>query len=467
MDATTRRPATRPRAASVLNGPACRKRPLRVLFVHSDLAEVKQCVRELKRGYFKVNEDIVGAPDQLTERLDSKTFDIVLAGYHSARGQEARELQILHSKNKQLPLIFLGRAMPLETAAKLITAGAADCVEMEHVGHLPVAVRRALSENNLRQERDQSERKLRHSEARYRALVGNLAYGMCRCSSDGKFLDANEALLTMLGYPSRDELLRSSHARDILCDPIQRAQILGHADGDHKDRLTPLEVDWKRNDGTALRVRLSGREVRDQGEMEGYEIIIEDVTEQRKLENHLRRQAATDSLTGLANYRHLVKIIDGEIKRSDRTSREFAILFLDLNGLKRINDNFGHAVGSQALCRLADVLGNSSRDLDTAARFGGDEFAIVLPETGAEAAMRVARRICHSLANDDREPPLSVSIGMAVYPRDGKTIEKLMSAADTALYAMKLGDGMLPRTSDASPTRRRPVDKARPVNPSA
>ena len=171
--------------------------------------------------------------------------------------------------------------------------------------------------------------------------------------------------------------------------------------------------------------------------MASYEIIAEDVTEQRKLEDHLRQEAAKDSLTGLANYRHLVETVDTEIKRSERTAREFALLFLDLDGLKNINDLFGHIVGSQALCRLADVLCICSRNIDTPARFGGDEFALVLPETRQPAANLVAQRICETLANDGREPKLSVSFGVAIYPKDGETVDFLLGAADAALYSMK------------------------------
>ena len=285
-------------------------------------------------------------------------------------------------RDRQIPCIFLTETMQLETVAELITAGAADCVGMDHIGHLPVAIRRALNDNNLREERDQTEKRLRHSEARYRALVGNLTYGMCRCSIKGKFLDVNPALVTMLGYPSREELLAVNLAADILCDPSKRAQLLEHSV--ERDGADPLEIEWKQKNGTALKVRLSGRKVSNQGDMDSYEIIVENVTQQRKLEDHLRQQAAKDSLTGLANYRHLVETVDTEIKRSERTAREFALLFLDLDGLKRINDRFGHLVGSQALCRLADVLCICSRKVDTPARFGGDEFALVLPETGQD-----------------------------------------------------------------------------------
>src|SRR6202521_1508364 len=114
-----------------------------------------------------------------------------------------------------------------------------------------------------------------------------------------------------------------------------------------------------------------------------------------------------------------------------------ALLLFDVDGLKLINDRHGHMVGSQALCRLADVLSSCCRDIDTSARFGGDELALVLPETGAMAANGVARRICESLANDEKGPKLSVSVGVAVYPGNGETIERLLCEADSELYARK------------------------------
>jgi len=400
-----------------LIGPASRRRTLRVLFVHGDAAVVEHCVRELRSAHFKVSADVVLTPEQFLGRLKTKCYDVVLAEHPSANWQDSQAL---------------------ETLAKLITEGAADCVGIDHIGHLPVAVRRALSENNLREERDQTEKKLRHSEARYRALVGNLNYGICRCNSKGKFLDVNQALVTMLGYASRDELMAANHASEMLCNASTRAQLLGQPSGSGgEDNVDPLEIEWKRKDGATLKVRLSGREVGKEGGMASYEIIVEDVTEQRKLESHLRQEAAKDSLTGLANYRHLVETVDTEIKRSERTAREFALLFLDLDGLKNINDRFGHIVGSQALCRLADVLCICSRNIDTPARFGGDEFALVLPETGELAANLVAQRICDSLENDGREPKLSVSFGVAIYPKDGETVDFLLGAADAALYSMK------------------------------
>jgi diguanylate cyclase (GGDEF)-like protein len=110
---------------------------------------------------------------------------------------------------------------------------------------------------------------------------------------------------------------------------------------------------------------------------------------------------------------------------------------LDLDGLKRINDQFGHLTGNRALCRLGEILRDCCRTIDTAARHGGDEFAVVLPETGVAAATLVARRICELLERETELPALSVSVGIASYPREADTIGTLLYAADMALYAMK------------------------------
>src|SRR5437773_2029053 len=120
-----------------------------------------------------------------------------------------------------------------------------------------------------------------------------------------------------------------------------------------------------------------------------------------------------------------------------RTERPFAILLLDLDQLKKINDRCGHLIGSQALCRFADVLRVDCRAIDTAVRYGGDEFVVILPETTAVAAKLVASRIRSRLAMDSLEPRLSASIGVAVYPQDGETIEALLRTADRELYGLK------------------------------
>ncbi len=166
-------------------------------------------------------------------------------------------------------------------------------------------------------------------------------------------------------------------------------------------------------------------------------VFASEVTEHKRSDERVRQLAVSDPLTGLANYRRLLDALDSEIKRHGRTGRSFAVLLLDLDGLKKINDAHGHLVGSRALCRLANILQIHCRAIDTAARYGGDEFVLVLPETESAAALQVAQRVSDQLNSDGEEPPISVSTGTATYPRDGMTIDELLGAADRALYRDK------------------------------
>src|SRR5437867_1219419 len=166
-------------------------------------------------------------------------------------------------------------------------------------------------------------------------------------------------------------------------------------------------------------------------------VLAAAVAERTEAVDRLRRLAVSDPLTGLSNYRQLAHALDAEIRRSSRTDRPFAVVLMDLDGLKKVNDRYGHLVGSMALRRVAEALLGSCRGIDTAARFGGDEFALVLPETGDAAAWHVARRVADRVARDGEQPPLSVSVGVAVHPRDGATLEALLNAADRSLYDSK------------------------------
>jgi len=159
--------------------------------------------------------------------------------------------------------------------------------------------------------------------------------------------------------------------------------------------------------------------------------------DQARLFEQVRSMAVSDPLTGLANYRRLLSVLEAELDRSRRTQRAFSVVLLDMDGLKGINDQFGHLTGSRALVRLGKILRSHSRAIDTAARYGGDEFALVLPEASREIAARVVGRVRERLAAETEPPALSVSAGVAAFPEDGDTPEKLLAAADRNLYRMK------------------------------
>jgi len=162
-----------------------------------------------------------------------------------------------------------------------------------------------------------------------------------------------------------------------------------------------------------------------------------------RLFEQVRQLSVSDSLTGLGNYRALLNALESEIQRSSRSKRNFAVILMDLDNLKQINDRYGHLVGSRAICRLGNVLRVHSRTIDTAARYGGDEFAVVLPEATAQAAQRVGERIRERLSTDGEEPHMTVSVGTAVFPQDGQTVEELLDAADRSLYGMKRGSRIM------------------------
>jgi diguanylate cyclase (GGDEF)-like protein/PAS domain S-box-containing protein len=413
-----------------------RSRTISVLFLHRDADVVDNCLQELKRAQFAVSADFVLNLAQCAEQLRSKSYDAVVAEYPSPSWKGPQALQLLQQTVQEIPLLFVTTSVGTESLAKLSADGAFDYVEREHLAQLPMAVRRLLNEKKLLGELEEAGKALRHSQSLYRALVENPAYGICRCDAEGNFLDVNQALLAMLGYATKAEFLEANRASEIVLDLSQARRSAENSS--ESVRIEPVEIEWKRKNGTTLKARLSGRGVFDErGEFLGYEIIAVDITEQRALEDHLRRQALSDSLTGLANHRRLFEVLHAEICRSKRTGREFSLLLLDLDGLKAINDRFGHLAGNQALCRLAQILTDCCRSVDTAARQGGDEFALVLPETGAAAATLVARRVCELLATDKEEPALSVSVGVASYPKDADTIGTLLYAADRALYVMK------------------------------
>lgn len=413
-----------------------RRCPIRALFIHGDDTVVHDCLEELKKAQFVVRADVVSTLEQCTEHLRSGSYDVVVAEYPSPSWKGSQALQLLHQTVQETPLLFVTTSPGSEFVAELTAHGAFDYVEREHLAQLPMAVRRALNERKLRAELEEAGKALRHSQSLYRALVENPAYGICRCDPEGKILEVNQALLAMLGYATQAELLAANLASELMPDLGQGKPLAGSSP--ESVRIEPVETEWKRKNGTTLKARLSGRGVFDErGDFAGREIIVVDITEQRAFEDHLRRLALSDSLTGLANHRRLFEVLHAEICRSQRTERDFSLLLLDLDGLKEINDRFGHLVGNRALCRLAQILADCCRFVDTAARQGGDEFALVLPETGVDAATSVANRICELLAKDVEEPLLSVSVGVASYPKDADSIGTLLYAADRALYAMK------------------------------
>jgi diguanylate cyclase (GGDEF)-like protein len=161
----------------------------------------------------------------------------------------------------------------------------------------------------------------------------------------------------------------------------------------------------------------------------------------RRLERErdgMRRSALTDPLTGIANRRSLLERINYEILRHDRLEHSFALVMIDLDGFKRLNDRFGHAAGDDLLREIAGALQRTLRSQDTAARIGGDEFCVLAPETDVRGLVQLESRVQQAIerasAGMDR---LGASVGIALFPQDGTSADELLDSADHRLLAVK------------------------------
>ncbi len=273
---------------------------------------------------------------------------------------------------------------------------------------------------------------------RYRDLFQRVPVGMYRSTTDGRFLDANAYFAEMFGFDSPQDLLNVS-ALELYADPQDRTSFRDAIDDAGVGRN--VEFRARRRDGTLFWVRDSALLVRDSmGTPLYYEGILEDVTEHKHQEQKLEHRATIDSLTGLANRAVLIDALDDAL-RTASPERPAALLFVDLDDFKQVNDRFGHAAGDRTLAGAARRLRDATRGADTAARFGGDEFAIVLqPPAGREVAEAVARRVAaafrepFSVGGDEIVVGASIGIAIAEQPM---TNSELIERADRAMYRAK------------------------------
>src|SRR6201987_5661669 len=260
-----------------------RRRPLRVLFVHTDADVMESCSQELDKAQFTVKSDFVLSLAQSTDQLRVQPADVMIVEYPSPSCKESQVLQLIHQSEQATPLIFLTTRLGTESITAIMPDTSFEYVEKGHLARLPMAVRRVLNEGKLRSELEDAKKALRHSQSLYRALADNPTYGIYRCDADGELLDVNLALVTMLGHASKVELLAANQQSEIIPN-LRNDSLLAGLIPDTK-RIEPVELEWKRKDGTKLRARLSGRGIYDDhGNFAGHEIIVVDVTEQRMLE---------------------------------------------------------------------------------------------------------------------------------------------------------------------------------------
>jgi diguanylate cyclase (GGDEF)-like protein/hemerythrin-like metal-binding protein/PAS domain S-box-containing protein len=210
----------------------------------------------------------------------------------------------------------------------------------------------------------------------------------------------------------------------------------------HDEKFT-CELCILRDDGTRMEVQLDSLRHAENGKTSIVRIVLTDITERKSVEKRIKFLATHDRMTELPNRELFYDRLSQAISHSKRKSNPFTVFFLDLDGFKAINDIHGHGVGDTALKVVASRLQVCIREMDTVARIGGDEFAIILNDVGqCEDARNVAEKIVRSLAlpiklDASADCQIGVSIGIATYPLNGLEIDKLMHAADSAMYESK------------------------------
>ncbi len=318
-----------------------------------------------------------------------------------------------------------------ETSARLHKDGSQTLVRLTHTparddhGHII-----AIVENGSRVASNSVEPA---GEAHLKLLIDQMP--MVVWTTDGELRITSYLGERLRGAKVRNEELVGKSVYEYLkCQDPHTTPVVQHYDA---LRGVSSQFEYKRNNRT---FELHLEPLRSpSGEIIGVVGAGLDITERKRNEEKVQHQATHDALTGLANYREFLDSLEREIRRGERSNRSFAVLLLDLDDLKVVNDRFGHLAGNRALKRLAEVMKEQCRVTDLAARYGGDEFAVLLVDGDPGMARQIASRIEHALGARREEPRLSVSIGISIFPDDGRSVQDLLEAADRELYQRKRG----------------------------
>ena len=284
---------------------------------------------------------------------------------------------------------------------------------------------------------------LRKAEKKYRTIFENAVEGIYQTSPSGRFLSANPALARIFGFKSPEELMGSIYdiGTQMYLEPARRKDFKQQIEreGFVKNFVSKIRT----RDGRIIWITENARRIVDsEGVVQCYEGSVEDITMRKKAEDQLKRQAFHDPLTGLPNRALFLDHLRMAMQRSLRRKHIFAVLYMDLDRFKVINDSLGHDTGDELLSGVARVLEKCARSVDTVARFGGDEFAILLEEIAAPRdAITIARRILDGVREpfniSGHEVFTSASLGIVLKTEGYDRPESLLRDADTAMYRAK------------------------------
>jgi diguanylate cyclase (GGDEF)-like protein/PAS domain S-box-containing protein len=417
---------------------------LRILVVDDDEGDRAAFVRFVTRARLPYDYQLVSSVKEAKSALECQSFDVILTDY---RLRDGTGLDVLAHGSDAAGILVTGWG-DQTIAVQGMKAGAADYL-VKDLAHdylrlLPTTIDVAMKKR----------RRERESNMLSRALmsIGDAVYVT---DTTDRIMFVNRAFCETYGYAEADIVGKDSEV-------LWKERPLS----DGPERTTggewTAEVVQRTADDQAIAVSLSRSVVTDEtGRAVAVVRTARDMTERNRAETALRLAyeeleksraaleeiAARDDLTGLYNRREVNRLLSTEVARCRRHGHSMALLLVDLDNFKLVNDNHGHAVGDEVLRTAARLLRNGIRSEDQAGRYGGEEFILLLPETSPEGALHTAERLRQAIATSTVTTTLSdgttvslnasVSIGLAIYPNDGVNEEALIESADKALYEAK------------------------------
>lgn len=360
---------------------------------------------------------------------------------------------------KEIPVIFISAATDLEDKVQAFQAGGVDYITKPFQKEEVLArVKTHVLLNQSLQEMKRIADALRKSEANLKMAQTLAHLGHWEWDPRTRQFACSEEANRIFGF-GPEQLLASYEAFLEVVHPDDRERVANCLNRLRTESSCDIEYRIVLPDGKVRVMHGKGQAVRFEGERQPKMFgtvqqlpqqdqatmlgVIQDITERKKLEWQLKQQANTDFLTGCASRRHFLEHAGQEVVRARRYGGELSILALDLDHFKAINDQYGHYAGDLALIKLVEVCRGLLREVDLIGRLGGEEFAIMLPETGSRRALDVAQRLCRAVAA--AEVPLSTqvplhfttSIGVASLAEGDANVETLLNRADQALYKAK------------------------------
>jgi diguanylate cyclase (GGDEF)-like protein/PAS domain S-box-containing protein len=370
--------------------------------------------------------------------LEEGDFDLILAD-HSLPGFDGHSaLNVARELEPEVPFVFVSGTLGEDAAIESLKSGATDYVLKHRLERLAPAVRRAVREAGERAKRERAE----EERARLAAIVEHSEDAILAKTPDGTITSWNRGAQRLFGYTKEEIVGQPDY---VLIPPDRRDEESEMLEKIERGEIIELhETQRMAKDGRIIDVLLTVSPIKDSmGNTVGASASARDISERKRAEERLRYQAFHDLLTNLPNRQLFTDRLKHALDRTRRQGHKVAVLFLDLDNFKIINDSLGHDVGDRLLVAVGDRLRRCLRPEDTLARFGGDEFTVLLEDIETPKDFtRVIERIVEALENPfiiaRREIFVTVSIGVAVGAADHlKTPEDLLRDADTAMYRAK------------------------------